>query len=47
MAKSSTRLAIELRTAITEHIERIRVGLAQYPLAYDGRRSQEVNERVD
>jgi hypothetical protein len=27
------RLALELRAAITEHIERIRSRLAQYPLA--------------
>lgn len=33
------RLALELRAAITEHIERIRSRLAQYPLA-DDRRSE-------
>jgi hypothetical protein len=31
------RLALELRAAITEHIERIRSRLAQYPLANDRR----------
>jgi len=34
------RIALELRTAITEYVERIRARLAQYPLA-DGRRSSE------
>ena len=38
--KEFHRLAVELRTAITEHIERIRVRLAQYPVA-DDRRSLE------
>jgi ElaB/YqjD/DUF883 family membrane-anchored ribosome-binding protein len=33
------RLAVELRAAITEHIDRMRSRLAQYPLAVD-RRSQ-------
>ena len=33
--KEFHRLAVELRTAITEHIERIRVRLAQYPVADD------------
>jgi hypothetical protein len=36
------RLAVELRAAITEHIERIRSRLAQYPLA-DDRRSPKRN----
>lgn len=31
-------LAVELRAAITEHIERIRSRLAQYPLADDKRK---------
>jgi hypothetical protein len=31
------RLALELRATITEHIERIRSRLADYPLADDGR----------
>jgi hypothetical protein len=31
------RLAVELRAAITEHVERIRSRLAQYPLADDRR----------
>ena len=34
------RIAVELRAAITEHIERIRSRLAQYPLA-DDRRSED------
>jgi len=31
------RIALELRTAIREHVERIRARLAQYPLADDRR----------